>query len=258
MDKNHVKHYILATLGNTAVGDYRQNAIHDVVRSYDALTERVIHAFEINGVENPRDHITYSFRMLGGLHENAFNRKEIVEVDYATLREDHASFPWEQYGWVQVWQPLIDIYAYTVVEIDSEYQSFGQISEQSADEPTPFHKIYEGGHTDNIRGDFTRERPSQKEKEPNSFFSQYLAPVGKALKENSVQIAGVVIAGATLFVMARATNVMIHDLEAKTLEANEVLRHIEDMVDDALDMPQVVKVELGDDIEVIGHGRHTW
>ena len=258
MDKVYVKHYILATFGNTMAGDYRQNAVSEIVRRYETVTDRILHALEINEVDNPRSHITYSFRMLGDYHDDAFNRKEIVEVDYEALRENPESFPWENYGWVQAFQPLVDVLGFTIVEIDSEYQSFGQVPEQTVEYVAPFYRIYEGGHPDDVRGGFTSERTRQKKSAPPGFFDQYIAPIGQVMKENAGQLAGLAVTAATLVVMVRATNVMIHDLETKTLEANEVLRHIEDMVDDALDMPQVVKVELGDDIEVIGQGRHTW
>lgn len=257
MDKIYVKHYILATYGNTVASEYRKTAMEETVHRYEVVTERILNALILNEVDSPESLITYTFRMLGDYHDDAFHRKEMVEVNFTELRQNPGSFDWTRWGWVQAFQPLVDVAGFTIVEIDSEYQSFGPVNPQEVDYIAPCYRIYESGRPEYIKGGFTSERGQAKpsgRKEQVTWFSS----VTEALKDNAPTLIAIGSAVASLAVLVHTSNVIVHDIEAKALSANETLAHIEDLIEDALDMPQVVKVEYPDDSEVIGTGRRTW
>jgi hypothetical protein len=258
MDKVYVKHYILATYGNTEAAEYRYAAMAEIVRRYEIVTERILNALILNEVDDPESLITYSFRMLGDYHDDAFHRKAMVEVDFAALKQDLQSFDWSAWGWVQAFQPLVDVAGFTIVEIDSEYQSFGPVNPHEVDYISPCYRIYESGRPEYIKGGFTSERPKSKARKEAREETTWFSAITSTLKDNAPTLIAFGSAMASLAVLVHTSNVIIHDIEAKALAANEVLGHIEDLVEDALEMPQIVKVEYPDDSEVIGVGRRTW
>ena len=58
--------------------------------------------------------------------------------------------------------------------------------------------------------------------------------------------------------MMHTSNESVHVVQEATRKNEELLRHIEETIEDAVELPQIVKVELGDDIEVVATGRRTW
>lgn len=277
MEKLFVKHYILATYNDNEGRVIRTMDMSEVVSRYELVTDRIRRALLANDVEEPEKHITYSFRMLGDYHDQAFHRKELVEINLDVLREHMDEFPWEDWGWVQAFQPLVDVAGYTIVEIDSEYKSFGQAPVAPEDYVQPCYRIYEGGAPDwDVYEKFQREqgRRRRHDDEPidveaeriddpkASWFGkvrkEILNPMGRALKENIPTILALATSAVAITVMLRSAHGVQDVAEAAAEQAKEILRHIEDSIDDAIDMPQIVKVELGDDIEVIGTGRRTW
>lgn len=258
MDKIYVKHYIVATYGNTNAGDYRVNAMHELLFRFEAVSERIIAALHANNVENPESIITYSFRMLGDHHDDVFHRREMVEVDFEALKKDPSSFPWHEWGWVQAFQPIIDVAGYTIVEIDSEYQSFGPDPTPEVDYVQPCYRIYEKGRPEYVRGGFssTRDKPAGEETE--GFYEKVILPIGQSIKENAPTLIAIGSAVVTFAVMWRTTQHMERDMEEKSAAVEDVLHHLEELVEDVIDMPQVVKVEFPDDSEAFGLGRRTW
>jgi len=258
MDKIYVKHYILATYGNTSASDYRVNAMSELVHRYEIVTDRIKNALAANGIENPEALITYSFRMLGDHHDDVFHRREMVEVDFKALKEDISSFPWENWGWVQAFQPLVDVAGFTIVEIDSEYQSFGPEATPEVDYVQPVYRIYEKGRPEYVKGGFTSSRNRRAGDNPKGFYEEVIKPCGRALRDNVTTVVAVTGSIVSVVVMWRASQTLVHDIEEKQAEASEVLHYIEELVQDVIDMPQVVKVEFPDDSETVGVGRRTW
>lgn len=258
MDKVYTNHYIVATYGNTSAAGYRKNAMAELIHRYDYLTGRIIHALESNGVDNPSKHISYAFQMLGDHHDDSFNRKEMVKVDLEALKENPESFQWEQFGWVQVFQPVVQLAGFAIIEIDSEYQSFGPEPTPEVDFVQPCFRIHEQGPNGHKPGskDNAHDKPSGEE--APGFYEEVILPCAQVLKENAPTLIALGSAIATFTLMWNATQQMTHDLEEKTAANNDVLHHIEDLMEDAIEMPQVVKVEFPDDSEVIGYGRKTW
>lgn len=258
MDKQYVKHYILATYGNTSALDYRANAMAELLSRYDLLSERIINALAKNGIEHPERLITYTFRMLGDHHDDMFNRRELVNVDILALKADINSFPWSDYGWVQAFQPLIDIAGYTIVEIDLEYQSFGPEVSANLEFIQPCFRIYEKGRPEFVKGGFTSAHDREGGETGDDVHEGIFSACGRLIKDNVPTVIAIGSALTTLLVVWKTTSDMAHDLEEKSQMANDILHHIEDTIDDAIELPQVVKVEFPDDSEVIGTGRRSW
>lgn len=276
MEKKFVKHYILATYNDNEGKVIRTMDMSEVVSSYELVTDRIRRALLANDIEDPDKLITYSFRMLGDYHDGTFHRKELVEINLDVLREHMDEFHWEDWGWVVAFQPLVDVAGYTIVEIDSEYSSFGPTPVAPEDYVQPCYRIYEGGapdwegyeryqrqqhrrrHDDEpIEGEYTDDTNTKK-KSTKEEEKPWYARMGESLKENVPTILAVVTSAVAITVMLRSANEVSNIAESAAEQSKEILKHIEESIDDAIDMPQIVKVELGDDVEVIGTGRRTW
>lgn len=254
MDKLYTTHYVLATYGNTDAEGGRSQAMTDVVRRYQELTSRIINALEHNAVEKPEKYVTHTFCMLGDHHDGTFHRKEMVKVDLEALQENPQSFQWESYGWVQAFQPLVDLAGYCVVEVSAEYPTFGPDATKEVDYVQPCFRIHEPLHRRHgeRRKDDAEFQPDGEE--DHGFFEG----VGRVLKENAPTLIAVGSAIATFTLLYKTAQSMANDINAKNAHVEEVLHHIEDIVEDAIEMPQVVRVEYSDDTEAVGYGRRTW
>lgn len=246
MEKIYVRHYVLGTYGD----DERTHQDLDlsvVAENYDKVTQRITSALIANNVEEPRNLIAYSFQMLGGFRNGTFHRRELVVVDPEQLRVNN--FPWENWTWVQAFQPLVDVAGYTIVEIDRDYPSFGPSVDHPLEALAPFYSIYENGKED-------------QPKPPESWFTRIkhdvMGPAADTLKRNLPAVLAVGTSVAAIALMVKTSQDAAATVESATDAYRETIRHMEETLDDAIDMPQVVRVELGDDIEVIGTGHKTW
>ena len=262
MEKIYVVHYIIDTYGETT--NYRTVNMTEVVDRYEMLTDRIVSALKANNIDNPRSHITYSFRMLGDLVNGQYQRKELVEVNLEALKENLTGFPWENWAWVKAFQPVIDVAGYTIVELEKELQSFGPSMSKDSDHISPCFRIFESGRTDYRKSEFTERRREKSKPEPEkkSWYQKmkddYLSPAGEALSENIPTVLAVATTVAAVAVMMHTSQSSVHVVEEATKKNEELLRHIEETIEDAVEMPQIVKVELPDDSEVIGRGWRTW
>lgn len=262
MEKIYVVHYIIDTYGETA--NYRTVNMSEVIDRYEMLTDRIKKAMLMNGIENPEELITYSFRMLGDQRNGQYQRKELIEVNLDVLKEDLIGFPWENWDWVKAFQPVVDVAGYSIVEIEKELQSFGPSMHKQTDYVTPCYRIYESGRADYRKSEFTDNTKKQQQPPPapkswyGRFKDNYLAPLGDALAENVPTILAVTTTIAAVAVMMHTSNESVHVVEEATRKNEELLRHIEETIEDAVELPQIVKVELGDDFEVVATGHRTW
>lgn len=274
MEKKFVKHYILATYSDNDGRVIRKMDMSEVVSNYELITDRIRRALLANDISDPDKLITYSFRMLGEYHDGNFHRKELVEINLDVLRETMNDFHWEDWGWVVAFQPLVDVAGYTIVEIDSEYPSYDPAPVAPEDYIQPCYRIYEGGapdwegyeryqreqrrrHDDTVDAEYVQEPPKETPKSQPEDMPWY-TQVASAVKENIPTVLAVATSVAAITVMLRTAQ-QAADIAASAAErSEEILRHIEESIDDAIDMPQIVKVELGEDVELIGTGRRTW
>lgn len=265
MDKKFIKHYILATYSDNDGRIIRNMDMAEVVSNYELVTDRIRRAMLANDIEEPEKLITYSFRMLGDYHDQAFHRRELLEINLDVLRENVNEFPWEDWGWVIAFQPLVDVAGYTIVEIDSEYRSFGPTPVAPEDYVQPCFRIYEGGAPDwDVYERFQRRQQYRRRVDDEPLEAEivtrkcWFSEVVDSVKENIPTVLAVATSIAAITVMLRTAQHAVDVATESAKRGEEILRHIEDSIDDVIDMPQVVKVELGDDIEVIGTGRRTW
>lgn len=264
MEKIYVVHYIIDTYGETT--NYRTVSMSEVIDRYEMLTERITKAMLSNSIENPHELITYSFRMLGDLRDGHYQRKELVEVNLDALKEDLTGFPWENWDWVKAFQPVVDVAGYSIVELEKELQSFGPSMHKSNDYVAPCYRIYESGRMDYRKSEFTDNTKKQQQPPPQpeaktwfgNFKDNYLVPIGDTLAENVPTILAVTTTIAAVAVMMHTSSESVHVVEEATRKNEELLRHIEETIEDAVELPQIVKVELGDDIEVVATGHRTW
>lgn len=262
MEKIYVVHYIIDTYGETT--NYRTVNMTEVIDRYESLTDRIKSALLSNNIDNPDELITYSFRMLGDYRNGHYNRKELVEVNLDALKEDLSGFPWENWDWVKAFQPVVDVAGYSIVELEKELQTFGPSMHRANDYVAPCFRIYENGRADYRRSDFKDSTKKKPEPEPATapwykrFKDNYLVPFGDVLSENAPTILAVTTTIAAVAVMMHTSNESVHVVEEATRKNEELLRHIEETIEDAVELPQIVKVELGDDIEVVATGHRTW
>jgi hypothetical protein len=263
MEKIYTVHYVIDTYGETA--NYRTVNMAEVIDRYEMLTERIKGALLSNHVENPEQLITYSFRMLGDQRGDRYLRKELVDVNLDALKEDLTGFPWENWPWVQAFQPVVDVAGYSIVELEKELQSFGPSMSKSSDHVAPCYRIYENGRGDYRKTPFTdtpKKKPEPAPAENDSWYKRfkdnYLVPFGDVIVENAPTILAVTTTIAAVAVMMHTSNESVHVVEEATRKNEELLRHIEETIEDAVELPQIVKVELGDDIEVVATGHRTW
>lgn len=265
MDKKFIKHYILATYSDNDGRIIRNMNMAEVVSKYELVTDRIRRAMLANDIQEPEKLITYSFRMLGDFHDQSFHRRELTEVNLDVLRNNVDDFPWEDWGWVVAFQPLVDVAGYAIVEIDSEYRSFGPTPVAQEDYIQPCFRIYEGGAPDwDVYDRFERNQKHRRRVDDEPIEAEvvakqsWISEVYTAFKENLPTVLAVATSIAAVTVMLKTAQHSADVAAESAKRGEEILRHIEDSIDDVIDMPQVVKVELGDDIEVIGTGRRTW
>lgn len=260
MDKFYVKHYILATYGEDGESNYRTVPMSEVIERCTLVSERIKRALEANDVENPEKLITYSFRLMGDFKDNDFQRKELIDINLDALRGDLVGFPWENWSWVQAFQPLVDVTGFTIAELDNEYPSFGPTVDSPVDYIAPCYRIHEKGTPEYETGPYTgqKRRSSDHETWFDTFNREFVEPATNAVKDNIPTILAIGTTMAAVFYMHRMTSEVVHNVDEATAYNNEVLHRVEELIEDAIDMPQIVKVEIGEDLEVIGTGRRTW
>lgn len=261
MEKIYVKHYILGTYSEDKTPNYRRMDMSEVVTRYELVTTRIKRALLANHVKDPDKLITYSFLMLGEAQNKTYLRKERVDINLDMLRDDLVGFPWENWEWVEAFQPLVDVAGYTIVEIESEYPSFGPTPDAPIDYIQPCYRIYERGSPDwDAYQQYGKDRRAKREQPEEAVIvdEDWFSRVKTSLKENIPTVLAVATTIAAVTVLVKTANDSVTVTEQAAERSEEILRHIEDSIDDAIDMPQIVKVELGDDIEVIGTGRRTW
>lgn len=259
MEKVAVVHYVIDTYGDKS--NYRHVNMSEVIDRYEMVTERIKNALVANGVEDPDNLISYSFRMLGEHGDTGFNRKELVDINLDVLKEDLVGFPWENWAWVESFQPVIDVIGYSIVELESEFKSFGPSLSRTTDQISPSYRIYENGRSDFKSSSRNRRSTDKKPKEKTWFQKlkdDYINPTTDVLGNNFSTILAVGTTIAAVAVMMHTSNESVHAVEEATKKNDDLLRHIEETIEDAVELPQIVKVEIGDDYEVIGSGHRTW
>jgi len=101
-----------------------------------------------------------------------------------------------------------------------------------------------------------KENSRSHEKERNWYDRmkrEHINPVTKALSENIPTIVAVTTSLIALGLMIKSST----DAEESNKKTKDILENIENKIETAIEAPTIVRVELGDDMELFGTGNRT-
>lgn len=81
----------------------------------------------------------------------------------------------------------------------------------------------------------------------------HLEPIADVISDNLTNIIAITTAIVAVGVAVKASN----DADDTAKRNNDILESIENKLQTAIEVPTIVKVELGDDLEFIGLGNRT-